>query len=256
MKAVFIGAGNVATHLALALQSKGITISQIFSRTSTNAKLLGEKLGVSFTCELTELDRTAEVYIYAIKDSALRQLIPKIALPQALHVHTAGSISLRVFEGYAERYGVIYPLQTFSKNKAVDFSQIPICIEANSPEVEQELLEIAHLLTPKTYILNSEQRKQLHLSAVFACNFTNHMYAIAADLVESAGLPFDILQPLIAETADKIRTMSPRDAQTGPAVRFDEETISKHLSMLKEKPDLVQIYKDLSQNIYQKHKKK
>jgi len=256
MKAVFIGAGNVATHLALALQNKGVTISQIFSRTSSNAQVLAEKLGISFTSEINELDKSADIYIYAIKDGALRHLISKIALPKALHVHTAGSISLRVFEGYAERCGVIYPLQTFSKNKMVDFSQIPICIEANSPEVEQELLEIAHLLTKKTFILNSEQRKKLHLSAVFACNFTNHMYAIAADLVESAGLPFEILQPLIAETADKIKTMSPRDAQTGPAVRFDEETITKHLSMLKEKAELLQIYKDLSLNIHQKHKKK
>lgn len=256
MKAVFIGAGNVATHLALALQNKGVTISQIFSRTSVNAQLLADKLGVSFTCDLTELDRTADIYFYAVKDSVLRSLISKIALPKALHVHTAGSISLHVFDEYAKRYGVLYPLQTFSKDKAVDFSQIPICIEASSSEVEKKLLEIAHLLTKKTYVLNSEQRKQLHLSAVFACNFTNHMYTIAADLVESAGLPFEILQPLIAETADKIKTMSPRQAQTGPAVRFDEETISKHLLMLKENSDLFQIYKVLSQSIYQKHKKK
>jgi len=256
MKAVFIGAGNVATHIALALQNKGVTVSQIFSRTTSNAKLLAEKLGISYTSDLAELDRSADVYIYAIKDSALRQLIPKIALPKALHVHTAGSISLHVFDDYADRYGVIYPLQTFSKNKKVDFSQIPICIEANNQDVEKELLEIVHLLTKKTYILNSEQRKQLHLSAVFACNFTNHMYTIAADLVESAGLPFEILQPLITETVEKIKTMSPREAQTGPAVRYDEETIYKHLSMLKEKTDLFQIYKDLSNNIYQKHKKK
>jgi len=162
---------------------------------------------------------------------------------------------MKDFFGYADKYGVLYPLQTFSKNKAVDFSQIPICVEAINAEVEKELLKIAHLLTEKTYILNSEKRKKLHLAAVFACNFSNYMYDIAYDIVMSAGIDFEILKPLIAETADKIKTMTPKEAQTGPAVRYDENTINKHLTLLNRKKYLKEIYKVLSKGIHKRHGK-
>jgi len=256
MKAVIIGSGNVATHFALALKAKGLTICQIYSRTTTNAEILAKKLNAPFTNEISDIYRNADVYIYAIKDSSFHKLLRKFDLPNtALHIHTSGSIPMKEFFGYTDKYGVLYPLQTFSTNKKVDFSQIPICVEAIDPDVETELLNLAHLLTEKTYILNSEKRKKLHLAAVFACNFTNYMYDIAFDIVMSAGVDFDILKPLIYETANKIKTMTPREAQTGPAVRYDENTITKHLTLLNRKKHLKEIYRILSKNIYKRHRK-
>lgn len=256
MKAVIIGSGNVATHLALALQKKGIIICQVYSRTAANAELLAQQLDTSFTTHVSGIDRHADIYIYALKDSSFLHLLKRFDLPKAIHVHTSGSIPMKDFYGYADRFGVFYPLQTFSKNKEIDFSNVPICIEANSMKLENELLELAHLLTAKTYILNSEQRRRVHLAAVFACNFTNYMYDIAHDIVLGAGIEFDILKPLIAETANKINTLSPREAQTGPAIRYDENIINKHLIMLDNRKHWKAIYKKLTKNIHNRHMKK
>ena len=255
MKAVFIGSGNLATHLATALQEKGITISQIYSRTSTNASMLADKLKTSYTSDPTELILDADIYFYALKDSALTQFLKETNLPNAMHVHTAGSVSLSIFKELTLNYGVFYPLQTFSKNKKVDFAEIPICIEASNSEMQKKLLDIAHLLTQKTFIINSDQRKILHLAAVFACNFSNYMYDVASEILNDVGIGFEIMQPLISETAEKIKTMNPYEAQTGPAVRYDKAIIEKHMIMLKRYPKIRNIYKDLSKNIYVRHKK-
>jgi predicted short-subunit dehydrogenase-like oxidoreductase (DUF2520 family) len=256
MKAVIIGSGNVATHLALAFQKKGIIISQVYSRTSANAELLAQKLNTSFTTHTSGIDRNADIYIYALKDSSFLNLLKRFDLPKAIHVHTSGSIPMKDFYGYTDRYGVLYPLQTFSINKEIDFSNVPICIEANSEKLENELIELAKLLTTKTYILSSEQRRKVHLAAVFACNFTNYMYDIAHDIVLGAGIEFDILKPLIMETADKINTLSPREAQTGPAIRYDENIINKHLIMLDNRKHWKAIYRKLTKNIHNRHAKK
>lgn len=257
MKVVIIGSGNVATHLALALQSQGITICQVYSRTISNAEILATKIDAPFTSEISEIYRNADVYIYALNDSSFLKILKKFKLPEtALHVHTSGSIPMGDFFGYADKYGVLYPLQTFSKNKTVDFEQVPICIEGITPEVEEEILVIAKLLTTKIYFINSEKRKKLHLSAVFACNFSNYMYDVAYDIVMSAGIDFDILKPLILETAYKVQTMTPKEAQTGPAIRFDEKIINKHLALLNRKKNLKEIYRLLSKSINKKHGKK
>jgi predicted short-subunit dehydrogenase-like oxidoreductase (DUF2520 family) len=256
MKAVIIGSGNVATHFGVALQAKGVTICQVYSRTDSNAEILAKRLNTPYTTEITDIYKNADVYIYAIKDSYLHKLLRKFDLPStALHIHTSGSIPMKDFFGFAEKYGVLYPIQTFSKNKKVDFSQVPICVEAIDQDVEKELLDIAHLLTDKTYILNSEKRRKIHLAAVFACNFSNYMYDIAFDIVMSAGVDFEILKPLIAETANKIKTMTPREAQTGPAIRYDENIINKHISLLNRKNDVKEIYKLLTKSIHKRHKK-
>jgi len=254
MKAVFIGSGSVATHLSLALKEKGVTISQVYSRTTLNAETLGRKLETAFTSNIYDIDKTADIYFYALKDSAFRQFIRSFDMPDAIHVHTAGSISINEFDGFATKYGVFYPLQTFSIDKIVDFKQIPICIEACNTDIQQKLLEIAKILSDKTYIITSEQRKKLHLAAVFACNFTNYMYDVASKLMEESGLMFDIIKPLIAETADKINTLPPYAAQTGPAVRYDEKTIKKHLDMLGRNYEYRKIYKLLSKSINNRHK--
>lgn len=255
MKAVFIGSGNLATQLTTALKEKGVIISQIYSRTSSNAAILAEKLGASYTNDPSEIDEDADIYFYALKDSSLAHFLKEASLPNAMHVHTSGSVSLSIFKDTTLHYGVFYPLQTFSKNKSVDFSEIPICIEASNSEMQEKLLEIARLLTEKTFVINSDQRKVLHLAAVFACNFTNYMYDIASEILNDVGIGFEIMQPLIAETAEKIKTMNPFEAQTGPAVRFDNMIIGKHLTMLKRYPKYKGLYKDISKLIYVRHKK-
>jgi predicted short-subunit dehydrogenase-like oxidoreductase (DUF2520 family) len=255
MKVVLIGSGSVATQLGLALQTKGVIISQVYSRNVSNAETLAEKLNTSFITDISEIYKEADIYFYALTDNAFKSILRKIEMPNGIQVHTAGCIPMNEFEGFTTKFGVFYPLQTFSKNKTVDFSQIPICIEASNMEVQQLLLKIADLLSVKTYLINSENRKKLHLAAVFACNFTNYMYDIASKILEESGLLFDMIQPLIEETAEKIKTLKPYDAQTGPAVRMDEITINKHLVMLNKNPELKKIYKLMTKNIYNRHKK-
>jgi NADP oxidoreductase coenzyme F420-dependent./Domain of unknown function (DUF2520). len=254
MKAVFIGSGSVATHLSLALKEKGITISQVYSRTPANAEILGRKLDAAFTSSIFDIDQTADIYFYALKDSAFKQFIRSFDMPDAIHVHTAGSISINEFDGFATKYGVFYPLQTFSINKEVDFNEIPICIEACNSEVQLKLYELAQKISNKCYIITSEQRKKLHLAAVFACNFTNYLYDVSYQLMESSGLKFDIIKPLITETADKIQHLVPYAAQTGPAVRYDEKTIKKHLEMLSRNSEFRKLYKLITKGINNRHK--
>ena len=253
MKIVMLGAGNVATHLSRTLQLSGFTIVQIYSKTKESAKLLSDLLIVDYTNRLEDVYRNADIYIYALKDSVLMSTISKLKIPNAIHIHTAGSISLKIFEGQVNQYGVIYPLQTFSKSKEINFKEVPLFVEGSDIETTNLLLTIANQLSEHCYIANSEQRKRLHLSAVFASNFTNLIYSLAEELVNDSNFSFDILKPLIAETADKIKYLSPAKAQTGPAVRFDNTIIDEHINILEQKTDLQNIYRDLSKMIYQRH---
>jgi len=251
-KIVLIGAGNLAFHLANRLSNNGITISQVYSRTEESAKTLAELIGADWTTNLSELQADASLYIVSLKDSAFIDLLPQITAgkPNALFVHTAGSIPVDIWKGHAHHYGVVYPLQTFSKQREVDFSGIPVFIEAGSPEDLEKIRELSSFISGKIYEVNSDQRRALHLSAVFACNFTNYLYSIAYDLLKEKDIPFDVLLPLIDETAGKIHHLTPRDAQTGPAVRYDMNVIGKHLELLSGHPDLKRIYELLSQGIF------
>lgn len=249
---VFIGAGNLATHLAKALFANGFRVLQVYSRTEESARALAECVNSRWTTHLSEVLTTDALYIVSLKDDALLQLLPRIVAgrERSLLVHTAGSIPMSVWEQGATRYGVLYPLQTFSKSKEVDFGEIPFFIEANSAGDAELLATVARRLSSKLFFVDSEKRRSLHLSAVFACNFTNHLYALAAELLEKQGLPFDVLLPLIDETARKVHTLTPQEAQTGPAVRYDEQVIGKHLQLLEETPELQHIYQTLSQSIH------
>ncbi len=249
-KIVVIGAGNVATHLSLALKKNGFNIIQIFSRTEQAASQLAEIVESTWTTNLQDLNREGDIYIFALKDNVLAETINKIDIPNALFVHTAGSINISVFGNKINPHGVIYPLQTFSKLKEIDFKQIPLFIEGNSEETTNLLLNIARKLSNKCFEIDSEKRLKLHLSAVFASNFVNYLYTAAEKIVEGAQLPFSILEPLIAETANKIRTLSPKDAQTGPAVRFDTEVMEKHCNLLVNEPQLLELYKLISLEIF------
>lgn len=249
---VFIGAGNLATNLAKALYWKGFRIVQIYSRTEESAQSLAQIVEAEYTTDLSAVTEDAQLYIVSLKDTALVELLPKLVAGKknALWVHTAGSIPMTVWEGYAERFGVFYPMQTFSKQREVDFRGIPIFVESNSEEDTQFLKDIASALSEKVYEATSDQRKSLHLAAVFTCNFTNHMYALATELLKKYQLPFEVMLPLIDETARKVHELEPRAAQTGPAIRYDENVIDGHLQMLANEPEMQELYRLISQSIH------
>lgn len=249
---VFIGAGNLATNLAKALYRKGFRIVQIYSRTQESAQSLAQLVEADYTTELSAVVEDAQLYIVSLKDAAFVQLLPGLVAgkEKSLWVHTAGSIPMNIWAEQAERYGVFYPMQTFSKQREVDFREIPVFIESNSEADTQLLKDIASTLSEKVYEATSEQRKSLHLAAVFTCNFTNHMYVLAAELLKKYQLPFDVMLPLIDETARKVHELQPLAAQTGPAVRYDENVINEHLRMLADEPEAEELYRRISESIH------
>jgi predicted short-subunit dehydrogenase-like oxidoreductase (DUF2520 family) len=249
MKIVFIGAGNLATCVSMEMQRVGLTIGQIYSRTRDHAESLARKLNCLWTSNLNEIVTDADLYIFSLKDTVLQEVIPQMKPNGGLWVHTAGSVPMHVFEGYAKRYGVFYPLQTFTKKRKVKLDNTPIFLEVNNPDDMKMLKKVAIALSGNAQEMDSLKRGRIHLAAVFACNFTNHMYLLAGKILEEQGISYEVLLPLITETADKINDLSPSEAQTGPATRFDKTIMEKQLAMLKE-PAIQTIYKLLSQNIY------
>ncbi len=250
---VMIGAGNVATHLAFALQQKGFSINQVYSRSETSAKLLAQKLESPYTVEIRSLEQSADIYIIAVSDDAIGTVAEKLKFDNQVIVHTSGSVPMDVLKAGSKRTGVVYPLQTFSKSREIDFQNIPVCIEASSDELLAKLEKFISTISNDVRHVNSEQRRVLHLAAVFACNFPNFMYAIAEDIISDAGLNLDILRPLIKETADKVMSRSPLEAQTGPARRNDEASLHKHLDLLRRYPEYKDLYEMISQAIRKKY---
>lgn len=246
-----IGAGNVAQHLILAFQkAKDIQLVQVLARKPKQlTNLLGSHGIVTEYSQLKEVD----LYIIAVSDNAIATVSSQIPFKNKLVVHTSGSMELNVLDS-KNRKGVFYPLQTFSKAKPLDFSQIPIALEAENESDYTVLETVANAISTQVHHINSEQRKALHIAAVFVCNFTNHLYKIGNDICIENNLSFDLLKPLILETADKIITLSPTDAQTGPAKREDTVTINAHLSFLKNHTQK-DIYKLLTQSIIDNGKK-
>lgn len=244
---VLIGAGNVATRMGKALKKAGHIIAQVYSRTERSAQALAQELDSSFTTSLNELSN-ADLYIVAVKDDALPGIASQIKV-KGIIVHTCGSIDMQVLKDCSKSFGVLYPLQTFSKSKDVDFSKVPFCIEASSDTARKIIENAARSISGNIHRVNSEQRRVLHLSAVFACNFTNHMFTIAEDILKKENIPFDILLPLIEETVDKVKHNSPREMQTGPARRNDAAVMQKHLEMLKDDDKAQELYRMISESI-------
>ncbi|QIA08899.1 Rossmann-like and DUF2520 domain-containing protein [Draconibacterium halophilum] len=255
-KFCFIGAGNVATHFSSELKKCGHEIVQVYSRTKEAAKQLADNLQTSFTTSPESITKNADIYIAALKDSAVDQVLTQVEFGDKLLVHCSGSLPMKILSNNTKNYGVFYPLQTFSKNRKIDFKSIPIFVEASSTDNLQVLEELAHHVSKSVTVLDSEKRKSLHIAAVFACNFANHCYAMAAKYLESKELPFEILRPLIQETASKVQEMHPKEAQTGPAIRFDENIINTHINELKEMPDLQELYNSISKRIFEHHQEK
>ncbi|MXN90482.1 DUF2520 domain-containing protein [Flavobacterium sp. Sd200] len=252
LKVVIIGSGNVAQHLIKALDvAKNVQLVQVYARNpeSLNYLLPIDKITNSFS-ELKD----ADVYIIAVSDNVIAQVSAQLPFNDKLVVHTSGSTGLEQIQGNNRR-GVFYPLQTFSKNKEIDFSTVPLCLESEFESDYAILQTLAHALSNSVYQINSAQRQSLHVAAVFACNFVNHLYKIGNDVCNEKNIPFGILKPLIQETADKINYLSPLEAQTGPAVRNDTATLQRHLNFLEDE-NQKEIYTLLTQSIQKAHEQK
>ena len=252
MKVILIGAGNLATHLGKAIFAAGHDVVQVFSRTMQSATALASEVGAQPVSDISDVRSDADLYVVSVKDSALVELVPVLCKGKETKVflHTAGSVPMDVFQGMALHYGVLYPMQTFSKQREVDFSQIPCFIEANDEYALQLIGDVAHQVSSRVYHLASEDRKYLHLSAVFACNFVNHCYALSQEILEKHGIPFDVMLPLIDETAAKVHELDPKDAQTGPAVRYDENVLRAQGALLRSNPQMKDIYDRMSMSIH------
>lgn len=249
MRITIIGSGNVATHLSAAFRNAGHRIVQVYSRNMDNAALLAYHVKAEPIDDLAQIDPETDIFIISIKDDAIGLAAEQLAVHQKLMVHTSGATDMYALLAFSDNVGVFYPLQTFSKTKEVDFMTVPLCIEAADQTIAQKLKELAQSISNNVYDVDSAQRKVLHVAAVFACNFPNYLYNIAQQLLAQHNLDFDLIRPLILETAQKALVALPATVQTGPAIRGDQVTMNNHLALLADRPDLQQIYNLLSQGI-------
>ncbi len=256
MKIVLIGSGNVATQLGIALKAANHRILQVFSRSESSAKILAKKLSCSYTNDFKNISNQADIYIIAVTDNSIKEIVSGLEnlKLQTLNIkpvflHSSGSVSIKVFGKKFKNTGVLYPVQTFSAKHNVVFKNIPVCLEANNPVAKKKIATLAKSITKKIHYINSDQRKKVHLAAVFANNFSNHLFAIAEHILSQEKISFDLFRPLILETALKVQHDSPLNMQTGPAKRGDTTVIEGHLKMLSNKKEFKQIYKLLSESI-------
>ncbi|UKJ09331.1 Rossmann-like and DUF2520 domain-containing protein [Solitalea lacus] len=249
MKIVFLGSGNVATHLACTVQEAGHKVLQIFNHRLNGAVELAGKLNCAFTDKINEITDQADVYIISVKDDAIGIIAQQLNLKDKVVVHTAGSVDMNVLLPATPNVGVLYPLQTFSKDRALDFQSVPLFIEGANDITSETIKRLAQSIAHFVTVSNSEQRRILHLSAVFACNFVNHLYDLSNGLLKEHNLSFDALKPLILETAQKVQQLHPHNAQTGPARRNDQQVMTKHLQLLSNNQPLQFIYQLLSDSI-------
>ena len=249
---VILGTGNVAKHLFDAFTAQnGVEIIQVYGRNQNALSYFNNQINT--TSDLSNI-KEADIYLIAITDDAISEVSRLLVGKKGLIVHTSGSIPMNALP-HKHRHGVFYPLQTFSANRKVNFKEIPICIESENEEDYELLNELASVISDKVIQIDSDQRKALHLTAVFANNFTNHMYHLAQEICTENDVPFELLFPLINETAAKIQDLSPLDAQTGPARRNDTGTLKKHLAQLKHKKHK-KVYTLMSKSIRKTYGKK
>jgi len=248
-KVVLIGAGNVATYMGNVLQSKGVHIEFVYSQSLESAKRLGVQLGTAYSENLKDLPAEADLYMIAVSDDAIKELVSRLDVG-GLVAHTSGTLDIDVISNFPEA-GVFYPLQSFSRTNPLQNKEFPICVEATRSDNLHSLKELAAKLVGvgSVYELNTIQRKAVHLAAVFASNYSNHMYQIAEELLKREDLNFDILRPLIVETAEKVKRMNPNEAQTGPAKRGDVKVMQEHMRELEPDPDYKALYTLISNSI-------
>ena len=244
MNIVIIGSGNVAFHLAKAFTENHIPVNQIFGRNEADLKAISEELHIPSSIENLA---DADLYIISVSDSSIGEVSKKIGKKSALVAHTSGSVSRNALSGNY-RKAVFYPLQTFSKSKELNYSEFPFFIDAENEDDKIVLENLAKKISPKVLFADDEKRKSIHLTAVFACNFVNHLFARAKEISDSQEIPFDYFLPLIDETTRKIHEIEPKKAQTGPAVRNDEKVLKIHEELISDEEHL-KIYKTMNQSI-------
>lgn len=247
----FVGSGNVATHLALALLKAGIVIKSVYSPNKRNVDCFAEKFNCQVVRGVEELAKNVDMLILAVPDSRVEQVCNSLPDKGILVVHTSGITSMDALKSKS-RHGVFYPLQTFSKERELDMKTVPFCLEANKKEDLDLMYDLAQKISSNVHFVDSKKRKLLHLTAVMVSNFSNHLYHLSYEILEAAGVSFDFLKPLIQETAAKIEEIHPHKAQTGPARRNDVSTVDEHMKMLVEFPEYQQVYKLLSEQIRKK----
>jgi Uncharacterized conserved protein len=244
-----LGAGNVATHLGKSIKNAGIKVLQVYNRTKPAGIELAEDLECGYTSDLNEINEDASLILFCVSDSAISHILKSRTWENKLLVHTSGTIPSEIFEHYTNRFGVIYPLQTFTKEREVDFSGIPLFIIANSSDTLEGIKSFSEKLSKRVFEIDSDKKAILHLAAVFANNFSNHMYGIADELLKKNDLSFELLFPLIEETAHKAMKLNPWKAQTGPAIRNNAGIMKKQTEMLASEPEWQKIYTFVSESI-------
>ncbi|SCW41364.1 Rossmann-like and DUF2520 domain-containing protein [Mucilaginibacter sp. NFR10] len=254
MNITIIGSGNVATHMAAAFKNAGHRIVQVYSRDMQHAALLAYHVAAEAVDNLDNINPDTGLFVVSVKDDAITTVVKALSAHKKLIVHTSGSTDLNSLLAFTPKAGVFYPLQTFSKIREVDFRSVPLCLEGADDGILADLKQLAFTISNNVYSVNSARRKILHLAAVFACNFPNYLYGVAQDLLAQNQMEFNMLRPLIMETAQKVLEQEPRNVQTGPAVRNDEGTMATHMQMLSEMPMLQDIYNLLSQGIIKNNK--
>jgi predicted short-subunit dehydrogenase-like oxidoreductase (DUF2520 family) len=252
MRITLLGSGNVATHLGAAFKNAGHRIVQVYSRDAHNAALLAYHISAEAIDNLDNIDPNTDVFIIAVIDDAIAGIAQELSKHNKLIAHTSGATDLYNILAFTDHAGVFYPLQTFSKTKEVDFLTVPLCIEGGDESITKTLKELAQSISNNVYEIDSTQRRTLHLAAVFACNFPNYLYRVAQELLADQNIDFNLLRPLILETAEKVQANLPGNVQTGPAVRNDQKTMFEHLALLKYEPEWEQLYRLLSQGIIKK----
>lgn len=254
-----VGSGNVATHLAHALEGAGHVVASVFSRRLEHAQLLASSLSrATATNDLNALPM-AQTYVFCVRDDAIGELAERLAkrkpCRESLVVHTAGSVPLSTISDFFENAAVLYPMQTFSRTRNVDFSKVPLFVEGSNEHSLQLATQMAEKLSDTVTPLDSRRRRALHLASVFACNFTNHCYALAGEILQEAGIDPKFLLPLIDETAQKVHDLSPIDAQTGPAARWDKTVMARQMQLLGDNQETMAIYMSVSRSIHNLQKR-
>lgn len=252
MRITLIGSGNVATHLGAAFKNAGYRIVQVYSRNMQNAALLAYHIGAEAIDDLDNIDPNTDIFIISVSDDAIAGIAQELSNHNRLIVHTSGAADLFGILAFTDNAGVLYPLQTFSKTKGVDFLTVPLCIEGGNETITKILNQLAQSISNNVYEIDSTKRRTLHLAAVFACNFPNYLYHVAQEILADQRLNFDLLRPLILETALKVQSNLPANVQTGPAVRNDQKTMDSHLELLNYEPEWATLYRLLSQGIIKK----
>ncbi len=254
MRISFLGSGNVATHLALAFWQRGHLIDQIWSRNLEHAQHLANRVEAQPIDNLSTLSSNANIYIIAIADDGLFEIAPSLNLGDALVLHTSGATPMGVLRATSSRYGVLWSPQSFVRDVAIEYNQLPFCIEGCNKKTEDDIDEFIRMISPYVYRTNNKQRQYLHLASVFVNNFTNGLYAIAQMLCDENKVPFEILYPIILTTAKRVQWGDVRHHLTGPAVRGDEKTLEAHRHLLEHNPQLLSIYDEFTRMLQQLNK--